>query len=275
MVGAWRYLTTRAPLWGGLRCWRCGCAARRYDPCCRCCHYTPIHCRHYHRCHWSVLWGRRWVASRGCSGRGCPVWRVCRGRALPALSWVGAASATSPAAPSASKRGGPRVQTAACVSAAGGGRSGLRCGACGACPESDSHPPGCTSAPLGIVAWVGAELEPIPHLPPFIGAAMRAPHQGLVGVPCLHCMPRRVAATPTNIDSGTHTHPPPPTDVHAAVGRGCGCCWLIAASAAACAAACTAASMAAACRHVRKQTRQAGTLSAAAWNDDHWAPAPR
>ena len=53
VVGAWRYLTTGAPLWGGLGRWRRGCAARRYDPCCRCCRNTPTHCRRYYRCHWS------------------------------------------------------------------------------------------------------------------------------------------------------------------------------------------------------------------------------
>ena len=54
VVGAWRYLTTGAPLqWGGLGRWRRGCAARRYDHHCRCCRNNPTHSRHYHRCHWS------------------------------------------------------------------------------------------------------------------------------------------------------------------------------------------------------------------------------
>ncbi len=147
-------------------------------------------------------WGRRWVASRGCGGRGCPVWRSGVQGACVACFVLGWGSERHvPGSPvRVLTRRSPRANYCPCfpfaaarVSAAGGGRSGLRCGLRGACPESDQGEPApsgrtpCPSAPWVLLTASSVGLSWSPS-PPFIGAAMHAPHQGLVGVPGLHCI---------------------------------------------------------------------------------------
>ncbi len=123
------------PLWGGLGRWRRGCAARHYDPRCRCCRNTLqampslpplslVGCGGV-----GVGWRRAAAAGAGVL-RGV---RVCRGRALPALSLGRGCERHVPAR--VLTRRSPRANccpcfpfAAACVSAAGGGRSWV-CGA--------------------------------------------------------------------------------------------------------------------------------------------------
>jgi hypothetical protein len=267
-----------SPLRGGLGRWRRGCAARRCRPPLPLLPPPPIPlsallplslvgCGGV-----GVGWRRAAAAGAGVP---CGV-RVCRGRALPTLSWVGAASATSPAAPSASSRGSPGCKLlpvfslCSCMCECGGWwavgfavrvvrgvpRVRQRC-----YPPPNSTP--CPSAPL-MASSVGLSWSPSPTSLLSLGRDAKL---------ALHAAcPAATLPLPQTQTSGTHTHPPPPTDVGAAVGRGCGCCWLRAASMAASMAAGMAAGMSAS---TAKHTRQAATVSAAAWNDGDWAPAPR
>ncbi len=103
---------------------------------------------------------------------------------------------------------------------------------------------------------VGLSWNPSPTSPPFIGAAMRAPHQGLVGVPGLHCMPLPLPQTQTV----AHTHPS--ATAHRRAGSGGKGVWLLLAENGKHGGKHASRHGR---RHVRKQAHPAATTSAAAW----------
>jgi hypothetical protein len=205
VVGAWRYLTTGTHP-GGVA-WAAGGAVARGAPLRPPLSLLPPHL--------NTLPSLPPLSLAGCGGFGvgwrraaaagagvpCGV-RVCRGRALPALSWVGAASATSPAAPFASSRGGPRVQTAARVfplqlhvwlrRVVDGRVCGAGCAGRAQSQTAGSTP--CPAAPwvLLMASLVGLSWSPSPTSPLSSGPRCTRPIKGWSGCQvCIACgMPR-------------------------------------------------------------------------------------
>ena len=204
VVGAWRYLTTGAHPCGVA--WADGGAVARRaatTPAVAAATTPPAHCRHYHHCRWSGAVGSALGgAARLQRARVSRVAGACAGGVRCLLCPGSGQRAPRPRQP----RSRPHAEVPACkllpvfslcscMCGCGGWVGGRVCGAgCAGRAQSQTALPSTRHSlplcPLGNVDgfFSGAKLEPIPHLPPFIGAAMLAPHQRLVGVPGLHCM---------------------------------------------------------------------------------------